>query len=95
MISDTSQKAYKEDVLPTIGQRQTEVLEAIRTLGEATNSEIAVHLGFSINRVTPRCLELREAGKVVDVGKRKCSITGRLCYVWSAQPEQQAIKIDL
>ncbi len=91
MIQDTSIKAYREDALPTLGQRQAEVLKAIRTLGECTNSELAIHLGFSINRVTPRCLELRQAGKVVDIGKRKCPVTGRLAYVWTANPEQKKL----
>lgn len=95
MISDTSQKSYREDVLPTIGERRAQVLSALRELGEATNSELAVHLNWTINRITGRTHELVEMKKVIDVGKRPCKITGKLCYVWTAKPEQQVIKIDL
>lgn len=91
MIQDTSQRAYEHDVIPTLGERQAEVLRVLGELGEATNSELAVHLNWSINRVTPRCLELRKLGKVVDVGKRACRITGRLAYVWAVQPEQKKL----
>lgn len=83
MVKDTSAKAYREEVAPTIGQRQVAVLNAVRRLGEATNSEISRELGWSINRVTPRVFELREKMRLVDVGKRPCRVTGRLAHVWA------------
>lgn len=88
MISDTSIKAYKEDALPTLGQRQAVVLRALEALGAATNSELAQKLDWTINRVTPRVYELRKAGKVTDDGKRPCKITGRVAYVWVPMPIQ-------
>ena len=91
MISDTSLKAYREDALPTLGQRQAMVLGAIKKLGKATNSEIARELRWSINRITPRTFELRALGKVGDDGKRPCLITGRMAYVWVLIPEQKPL----
>lgn len=88
MIQDTSQKAYIEDVVPTLGERQLEVLTALRSLGEATNSELSVRLNWTINRVTPRVYELRKAGKVIDLGKRPCTVTGRMAYVWAISASQ-------
>lgn len=91
MIQDTSQRAFKQDVLPTIGERQLQVLKAIENLGNATNSEISEYLGWSINRITPRTNELVKMGKVVDAGKRACYITGRLAYIWVVKPEQNKL----
>ncbi len=93
MQQDTSKLAFRNEVAQTLGLRQKIVLEAILRLGEGTNTEIAVHLGYSINRITPRCLELRQAGKVFDVGKRPCTITGRLAHVWSAKGELTQTKL--
>ncbi len=73
MLQDTSIKAYREDALP---------------LGEATNSELASYLGWTINRVTPRIYELRKADKVAETGKRPCKVTGRSAYSWAARPAQ-------
>ena len=93
MIQDTSKKAYKEEVAGTLGHRQLQVLTALEFLKEATNSELAIHLDWSINRVTPRVLELRTAGKVFDTGKRKCRVTGRLAHTWAVGPRQESITL--
>lgn len=94
MIQDTSQKAFREEVVPTLGQRHSEVMAALVGLGEATNSELSTALGWSINRVTPRIHELRKAGRVADVEKRPCKVTGRTAYVWAATPGQQELPIE-
>jgi hypothetical protein len=93
MPRDTSKKAYKEEVVGTLSRRHAQVLTALEFLKEATNSELAIHLDWSINRVTPRVLELRTAGKVFDTGKRKCKVTGRLAHTWSAGPRQESIAL--
>lgn len=95
MISDTSTKAYKEDALPTLSERQEAVLEALKGLGEATNTELAESLHWSINRVTPRIFELRRQKRVVEIGKRACKITGRTAYVWSAKLVQSQLPIAI
>lgn len=60
------------------------VYDAICRLYRPTNMEIAEHLGWSINRVTPRVKELREYGKVTCYGNRKCKVTGNPANVWGA-----------
>jgi hypothetical protein len=52
---------------------------------DATNAEIADKLGWAINRVTPRCNELRRLELVLDAGRRKCRITGSNAHAWKAK----------
>ncbi len=78
---DTSRAAY-HSVIPKLSERQAAVLEALAGSDPLTNSEIGEKLGWTINRVTPRVLELRELGQVRDAGKRRCRVTGRMAYAW-------------
>lgn len=93
MIQDTSIKAYRQDALPTLSERQEAVVGALEALGTATNSELAHRLNWSINRVTPRVYELRKAGRVIEAGKRPCKITGRTAYEWILSKEQLSLPI--
>jgi DNA-binding MarR family transcriptional regulator len=78
---DTSREAYYS-VLPELSDRQAAVLALLERSEPMTNAEIGQALGWAINRVTPRTLELRELGKVRDFGKRACTVTGRTAYQW-------------
>lgn len=64
-VAPTSRWAYEA---VDLGARQAEVAEALRELGEASDLRIAGHLGWSINRVTPRRGELVVLGLVVRSG---------------------------
>lgn len=78
---ETSLLAY-EEVLETLGERQSEVFAAIRYLGEADNLTISKYLNLPINSITPRTLELR-AKKLVGVSKEGISpITHRKVIFW-------------
>jgi len=85
MIQETSLEAYLE-VKPRLGEKQKEVYRllknATRVGFDMTNMEIAQALKWSINRVTPRVYELRQAGLVVLSRKRKCGVTGRRAMAW-------------
>ena len=85
MIQETSLEAYLE-VKPRLGEKQKEVYRLLKNatrMGfDMTNMEIAQALRWSINRVTPRVYELRQAGLVVLSRKRKCSVTGRRAMAW-------------
>lgn len=90
MIQQTSLKAYNE-IKQKIGKKQKEVLEAIKSIRELslespTNMEIAKYLGWSINRITPRVLELRKANIIEKEGERPCKITKRTAMTW--KPKQ-------
>ena len=82
-VTDTSLKAYHDiRVSGKLARRQYQVLENLRYLNVATNTEVSNEAKLPINQVTPRMLELRKAGLVVQAGQRKCYITGRTCKTW-------------
>jgi hypothetical protein len=80
--SITSLNAYHGEVKSTLKTREDDVFRAISALGEASNSELAEYLKWSINRVTPRVLELRDANKVELARIRECKVTGRQVKTW-------------
>ena len=69
-----------ERALPNVSNCQKAVLKHI--VVPSTSSEIANRLGWSINRVTPRVLELRKMGIVEDNGVRCCRMTGFMAHEW-------------
>ena len=77
----TSLEAWLE-IQPNISGRRKQVFLALYELREATNMEIAKHLGWSINRVTPRVLELREMGVVEQSCIRQCDVTKNNARAW-------------
>jgi len=70
MIQQTSLDAWNE-VRETLGERQSEVLQVFKDNPDHsfTDQELCTRLGWTINRVTPRRLELQRAGRVVCVGE--------------------------
>lgn len=86
-IRQTSLQAYNE-IKGKLGKKQRKVLEAIEMIERVrkqapTNMEISTFLGWSINRVTPRTLELRRKGEIEQKGTRECNITGRMAMTWT------------
>lgn len=63
-VQQPSLFSYHREIIPNRSERQAQVLAALAGR-ELTNSELAEALGWGINRVTPRMVELREAGRVV------------------------------
>ena len=82
VVSQTSITAYIQEVLPSLGDRQKKVYYALKRLVYASNSMIAQHLGWSINRVTPRVYELRQKGLVEEYAVLPCVITKRKVKYW-------------
>lgn len=87
-MRSTSLEAWRE-VQPKIGRRQRQILRYLGTASRAglnlTNMELAEGLGWSVNRVTPRVLELRKKGRVELAEKRRCRITGRFAMAWKVK----------
>ena len=82
-VQGTSRDAYYE-IKPELGDRQRFVLNFLKTqIRPVTNSEISVQLKVPINQITPRIFELRQKGFVVSHGKKRCSVTGRVCLTWA------------
>lgn len=83
-IQDTSIWAYAH-ATQNLGAKQKQVLDALRFFPDATNTEIAAHLKWPINRITPRIGELRKMGLVLDAGRRPCKVTGSTAHAWRAK----------
>jgi len=94
-VNQTSLEAYYNEIIPIRGLRQLEVLKALETLVNASNMMIAAHLGWSINRVTPRINELRKANPplVIESGVYQCKITNRKVNYWKINPLLYSLKI--
>jgi predicted transcriptional regulator len=80
-MQQTSLSAY-EQIKDKLGEKQLRVVEVLRHFKNASNMEIASALEWSINRVTPRVLELRNMGLIEPVGLRTCMVTGKNVNVW-------------
>lgn len=81
-MQDTSLEAYWNEIAPSLGTRQKEVLSVLSAGGSWSNNEIAEKLGKPINTITPRIFELRKAGLVEEAGKRLCGVTSRKVIAW-------------
>jgi predicted transcriptional regulator len=84
-VQTTSLFAYRNEILPTLGERQKAVYDELAQHQNMTNSEIAASLHSPINTITPRVYELREAGVVVEACRRECRVTGRRVIAWAAK----------
>lgn len=85
MLQPTSLSA-RQEIIPKLGRRQYAVLQVLRRAFDTTNAEIAAELHLPINTITPRTLELRKLGRVVESRKRPCRVTGRTAIAWRAVP---------
>jgi DNA-binding MarR family transcriptional regulator len=74
-------EAYQE-VKVSLGRNQKLVLEALEEIFPASNKQIAKHMGWEINSVTPRIFELRKKKKVTKafIGK---DASGRSATFWT------------
>jgi len=102
MIQDTSLEIYLKRIYPDLTERQRPVLHFLRNAGgDHTNAEIASALNLPINHITPRTLELREDGLVLQSCRRRCKVTGNSAKAWRAKypvitaapfPEKQKVE---
>ena len=83
-MQDTSLEAYFDKVLPNINRKQKAILTFFYNYKNCnyTNAEISDKIGWAINRVTPRVLELRHKGLLISSGRRMCTVTKNSAYAW-------------
>ena len=80
-VRDTSLEAY---ATVKITEAQKKVLGVFRTIEKPLcNSQVAYYLEWPINRITPRVLELRNMGILVEAGKKK--VNGRNVHLWKCR----------
>jgi hypothetical protein len=82
--ADSSLHAYAL-LTQNLTDRQKEVLDRLRFFPDVINMELAVNMGWTVNRITGRGGGLRKLGLVLDAGKRPCKITGGMSHCWKAK----------
>lgn len=76
--SVVDKRADRSDViLAVLGDKQMTVSEIVKELLDE-----GIIKYYDRNFVAPRLTELKEAGKVKVVGKRKCIMSGKMIAVW-------------
>ena len=80
MVRQTSLLAYL-DAKENIGSKQQTILNVIKDIGPCSDVQIAEHLGYEINRVTPRRGELFKMLRIEEAGKVKNKFN-RLVMTW-------------
>ncbi|HXJ25030.1 MAG TPA: hypothetical protein VNH17_05000 [Streptosporangiaceae bacterium] len=82
-VQATSIEAY-EDIAPTLGRRQQDVLHCITAHGPISNLGISATLGLPINQVTGRTRELVALGLVGEAFRKPDPRTRRRVIWWQA-----------
>lgn len=82
-MQTTSLQAY-DKIQPHINNNQEQILNLFyeNPYTDFTNMEIAYNLKWSINRITPRVLELRKLGLLTESRKRPCTVTKNNAIAW-------------
>lgn len=73
-----------------LNANQQIVYDAFKEIGPASNKEVAAYLkdkfvdfdNWDASTVSARNYELRQYGKIISAGKRRCNITGEVVTVW-------------
>ena len=82
MIQHTTLEAFKV-LQPELGTLQNMVYNYLKAFPNRSNYEIARDLHKRINSITPRTLELRNKGLVVNSGYKHDPFTHRRVITWS------------
>jgi len=95
-VTDTSRSAY-DGLRSSLPRREQLVWNRLKDCHEApTAYELMLMMkqsgdAFDLNSTRPRLCALYGKGCVRRIGKRKCSVTGRLAYTWQAVPSQPPV----
>lgn len=84
MIRDTSLKSYEE--IQEEGFHNTWQQEAYEVIRDTPLMTAREYFDLIIEngkreQIFPRITELKKSGKIIELGKRKCSVSGRLAYI--------------
>ena len=81
--TDTSREAAASVAGKTICQRMR-IMEHIICSNGATCDDLEVALGMSHQATSARLVELKNAGRILDLGERKKTRSGRNAVAWYA-----------
>lgn len=77
-VHEHSIEAYHSETAK-LSRRAVAILAWLELHGPSTDREIVYGMGFSdMNCVRPRVTEAVEAGELVEVGEKRCSVTGKM-----------------
>ena len=89
ITKETRRESYHA-VIPTVNQRKKLILTILSECGPMTAQEVAYELHkrgytptYERNFAAPRMTELKEAGAIEVIGKKKCFMSGRSVAVWA------------
>jgi len=101
-VRDSSLESYIEIVSnpSSLNERYQDILCAVDEIGKPSSAfEVAVHLGFEDpNKTRPRIHELANdffKPFLEEKGKRPCSKTGKVVYVWGLTKQGNLLVKDL
>lgn len=80
-VHEHSRRAYREE-RPHLSTRAQLIVEWLRAHPRSTDRDIMQGLGYSdMNAIRPRVTELEQLGKVIEVGAKRCPVTGKTVRV--------------
>jgi predicted ArsR family transcriptional regulator len=85
MLQSTSINAY-DSIRSQLSVKQWKVRRALEKFGPMTSEQIAERLEWPQHVVTPRVLELRELGEVIEAGYTTTR-SGRKAHLWKLKEE--------
>lgn len=94
MIHQHSIAAYHAE-LPKLSRRALRILDWLELHPKKTDREIMLGLGFTdMNSVRPRITEAVESGALVEVGEKRCPVTGKLVRIVDLSIDQRGRRQD-
>lgn len=94
MIHQHSIEAYHSEQ-PRLSRRALSILQWLELHGPSTDREIVCGMGFSdMNCVRPRVTEAIDAGALVEVGEKRCSMTRKMVRIVDLSLDQKGRRQD-
>lgn len=83
-VSETSIEAYR-DLKESLSEKKALIFDILKKFGPMTGMEIGKCLPPDRyeTQVRARLYELREAGAIYVIGKRKCKVTNKMVFLWA------------
>lgn len=94
MIHQHSIDAYHAEQ-PKLSRRALKVIDWIELNGPATDRQVMLGMGFTdMNSVRPRITEAVDRGALVEVGERKCPVTGKTVRIVTLSLDERGRRQD-
>ena len=89
-----SREAYHAE-LPKLSRRAQRIIAWIEAHPKVTDREVMLGLGYSdMNSVRPRITEAVDAGALVEVGEKRCQVTGKTVRIVDLSLDERGRRQD-